>query len=899
MRLAYRGAKGGTYLGTDLQGAKPAAEAILYPRMSRYHDGVITTAFSTLTSPGSATAALMTRWHREACRSPDVVVDNENNRPRCRACGCSSPTVDELVTAQARVLSPSALPPDQPRGQMDLYWPSEIIYESRIGLNALGRRHRTSEKASPDDHSTGNLSLNAHIYPDSLNERQIRLACLTPLAGDNEPVHITLEVYDQDERPEYETVSYMWGGEDGDSTPCQAVYIGPYWDALLQTKNCHEMLRFACPWRGIRTLWIDAICINQHNVEEREQQVGKMRQIYEECTRVVVYLGPDIAIRSGTFSKHRSLDQLKLSPRQRNFTSSAEIQSLPDLLDRAYFGRVWVVQELSVSSRAIIRVGYVDYHADASTMERISSYNTGDFTWGQTAAPWLQYLGQRFSGLSSSPATAMFQAARMTSNCHASDPRDKLFAILPLLKLSRDRQYRDLITLAHRLAPDYSLSFQHFSIGLFGYILVVLHWTALLEKAGTARRSSTRQSSGYLPSWVPECRSHDAWRAIFGEEVWQRLPGIQPEREKVVVSLLADPTYFHFDQKIDFRMSDLKQIGEYVGSRPGKHNSLENAYVVSSTGTLVLTLTHLFAFETVPTISHVSDDLYSYEIAAPNLNISRRVLSLALLTGMLLDIQPSRDHLFCVTTGEDHAGGPWQDDIVYLILREATVEEDMPTYTLVSADVSFCASSQQIGGATLFSPSHRHLAGATAKQYKPSDRDTYDLGNLELSLVRVSVADTLGKILCNFLELGGELTPHRHLLRLPRTKKDWIDVSRLCKALWHDREDEKNGSRPRDWLKAALFDGDLSPSATFRRKKDGLSQRKIKSIIQHVRGYIERCALFLLLESIKGAYKPPLQPQALFDLLEEGPIEEQRYIGTMKYVGGVKMDGSIMQVRII
>lgn len=128
-----------------------------------------------------------------------------------------------------------------------------------------------------------------------------------------------------------------------------------------------------------------------------------------------------------------------------------------------------------MSSRAIIRVGNIDYHADASIMERISLHNTGDFTWEQTAAPWLQYLGQRLSGMSSSPATAMFQVARMTAKCHASDYRDKLFAILPLLQLSRDRQHRDLITLAHRLAPDYSLSFQHFSTGLFGYTLVVLH----------------------------------------------------------------------------------------------------------------------------------------------------------------------------------------------------------------------------------------------------------------------------------------------------------------------------------------------------------------------------------------------------------------------------------------
>jgi ABC-type lipopolysaccharide export system ATPase subunit len=99
-----------------------------------------------------------------------------------------------------------------------------------------------------------------------------------------------------------------------------------------------------------------------YNVEERKQQASRMQQIYEDCTRVVVHLGPDVAIETSTFSKHRSLDQMDPTSQQRATISSAEIQSL-ELLGRAYFGRVWVKQELSVSSRAIIRSGNIDYRA--------------------------------------------------------------------------------------------------------------------------------------------------------------------------------------------------------------------------------------------------------------------------------------------------------------------------------------------------------------------------------------------------------------------------------------------------------------------------------------------------------------------------------------------------------
>jgi hypothetical protein len=39
-------------------------------------------------------------------------------------------------------------------------------------------------------------------------------------------------------------------------------------------------------------IWIDAICINQENTKERNEQVNKMKTIYERADRVIVWLGP-------------------------------------------------------------------------------------------------------------------------------------------------------------------------------------------------------------------------------------------------------------------------------------------------------------------------------------------------------------------------------------------------------------------------------------------------------------------------------------------------------------------------------------------------------------------------------------------------------------------------------
>lgn len=94
--------------------------------------------------------------------------------------------------------------------------------------------------------------------------------CLNPVEDVNEPIHASLEVYDDLRYHEYEIVSYTWSGEDGDSSLVQPVYIGTYWDILFQTHNCWEMLRNMRPWKGVRTIWVDAICINQTDMQKRQ-----------------------------------------------------------------------------------------------------------------------------------------------------------------------------------------------------------------------------------------------------------------------------------------------------------------------------------------------------------------------------------------------------------------------------------------------------------------------------------------------------------------------------------------------------------------------------------------------------------------------------------------------------
>jgi hypothetical protein len=58
------------------------------------------------------------------------------------------------------------------------------------------------------------------------------------------------------------------------------------------TRNLYEALDALRFTAHPRKLWVDALCIDQANLEERASQVNIMRKIYKEADKVLVWLGP-------------------------------------------------------------------------------------------------------------------------------------------------------------------------------------------------------------------------------------------------------------------------------------------------------------------------------------------------------------------------------------------------------------------------------------------------------------------------------------------------------------------------------------------------------------------------------------------------------------------------------
>ncbi|KAF9872815.1 hypothetical protein CkaCkLH20_09678 [Colletotrichum karsti] len=315
----------------------------------------------------------MSRWHHSSCASPLVVV--EQNQPTCKSCG-NLPDVDALIKAQTTSSSIPDLPPDEPHGQYNLWWPPSITYVTEAPDGTRTRVTPPDEKNSAT--ASGNTKTSpSHqnvIYPASLKSNEFRVLLMSPVDDVDYPVHVDLEKCHDDGHSEYETASYTWGGEDRDITPCKPLFIGPYWDVLLQTRNCWELLRHLRPRRGLRTVWVDAICINQSDLKEREAQVAKMGRIYRNALRVVLYLGPDLApptSSSSTYPIRHDLygfDSLKENTKSRSFRSASDPLLLSKVFQREYFRRVWIVQELVLSRLITFRVGDVEFMVDSGQL---------------------------------------------------------------------------------------------------------------------------------------------------------------------------------------------------------------------------------------------------------------------------------------------------------------------------------------------------------------------------------------------------------------------------------------------------------------------------------------------------------------------------------------------------
>lgn len=119
---------------------------------------------------------------------------------------------------------------------------------------------------------------------------------------------------------EYEALSYEWGNPDNTGkVRCDSVDI----DVRSNLLKALEVLRYE---KNARLLWVDALCIDQNDDEERSKQVPLMRKIYSKAQTVLVWLGTESSISGKALE---IINSLALVCIQRMGDSSGQENYLP------------------------------------------------------------------------------------------------------------------------------------------------------------------------------------------------------------------------------------------------------------------------------------------------------------------------------------------------------------------------------------------------------------------------------------------------------------------------------------------------------------------------------------------------------------------------------------------
>ncbi|KUJ09708.1 HET-domain-containing protein [Mollisia scopiformis] len=215
-----------------------------------------------------------------------------------------------------------------------------------------------------------------HYHPLDKNGGEVRLLTLLPgrFASDIR-ILITNVSFSVHNPPFFEVLSYTWGSQEN---PVD-ILVGPEEATLKVTRNLAEALPYLRLENQARTMWIDAICIDQSTLEERSSQVTRMGDIYTFAHRVVIWLGPE---RDGSTLAINMLKDIgsniavdwtsrTISPSgpKANLQWADKTIALPykasdyivlkALFQRAWFGRLWIWQEARhANSNSVLICGY-------------------------------------------------------------------------------------------------------------------------------------------------------------------------------------------------------------------------------------------------------------------------------------------------------------------------------------------------------------------------------------------------------------------------------------------------------------------------------------------------------------------------------------------------------------
>ncbi|KAF1964689.1 HET-domain-containing protein [Bimuria novae-zelandiae CBS 107.79] len=311
-------------------------------------------------------------------------------------------------------------------------------------------------------------------YREPLLPDSIRLLRLLPNEDKTAPIQCELFHYSLQESGRrthpYEALSYVWGGSDKPQSVSIREHNSTSGHDLPVTENLHAALtRLRYPFYE-RIIWIDAVCINQNDEREKEQQIQFMAKIYALAIRVVVWLG------EAAEDSDQALHWIRVAGGRKSKISSSDEsiqQAVIALLQRPWFRRIWVLQEVAAARHIVIMCGPTDIDGYAfclgvNSFEGFDKARVGlqslvrSVTYLISGAIFRPNFSMSRSGRSSLDICPLGELVDMYHAHEATERHDKVFA---LLGMSSD----DLSKV--NLLPDYIVPWEELLQRLTKYLL--------------------------------------------------------------------------------------------------------------------------------------------------------------------------------------------------------------------------------------------------------------------------------------------------------------------------------------------------------------------------------------------------------------------------------------------
>ena len=353
--------------------------------------------------------------------------------------------------------------------------------------------------------------------------QEIRLLVVKP-GSENEMVdcsfqHASLK---KASKPHYETISYVWGDENLRS---QVSLEGENIDVPASSERVLRRFRLV---DAPRTLWIDAVCINQNDQEERSSQVALMYEIFSCPVKNLIWLGEDNGTaRRALDGIHLLVNDIKVETNDitdifkilyddsgtiRIAATRTSISLLPEQVhamvhfySSEWFRRLWVVQEAALAPSSVCYRGDTElslqdvllaatwiYHKQHSVPRALATHN-GILN----ALHMVQTWGHRWTNMATGRDYNLYSVLINTGNFEATDPKDNVFAVLGLA-----RKLGGVDKTAIPLRPDYSKS----TSAIFrDATLYCIYSRQNLDVLNFVRHRLTSASLPDLPTWVLAC----------------------------------------------------------------------------------------------------------------------------------------------------------------------------------------------------------------------------------------------------------------------------------------------------------------------------------------------------------------------------------------------------------